>query len=211
MICISVGKRSQLADIELLKVDFIELRLDLIQGDPEELFSLLPDDLSIIATCRPGVYSESQRASLLKECINLGSSFIDIEIESSASYVDELSSFASLKGSGVIVSYHNFQQTPDPAELQRILKTCYAMGGNIAKIATQVNDQQDIRKLLSLFEVEGRKVVVGMGSMGRITRIMSPYLGAEFTFASISREGETAPGQLTVTQLKEIYNMIDVS
>jgi len=47
--------------------------------------------------------------------------------------------------------------------------------------------------------------------MGRITRVMGPYLGAAFTFASLEEGGDTAPGQLTVEQLNEIYKVIDES
>ena len=57
----------------------------------------------------------------------------------------------------------------------------------------------------------GKKVILGMGSRGRITRLLGPYLGAEFTFASTGRNEETAPGQLSVQELIEIYKVIDES
>jgi len=54
-------------------------------------------------------------------------------------------------------------------------------------------------------------VVIGMGEKGRITRVMAPFLGAEFTFASPESGGETAPGQLSVNQLNELFNVINQS
>jgi 3-dehydroquinate dehydratase-1 len=109
----------------------------------------------------------------------------------------------------VIVSFHDFKQTPGRNELERILESCMDRGGDIAKIATQVTSRKDIGNLLSLYDFPGRKVVIGMGPLGRITRVMAPYLGAEFTFASMDEGNETAPGQLSFQQLKRIYNVID--
>jgi 3-dehydroquinate dehydratase-1 len=92
-----------------------------------------------------------------------------------------------------------------------VMIACYEKGGEIAKIATQVNAPYDIRNLLSLYDLPGKKVILGMGPLGRITRLMGPYLGAEFTFASAGEGGGTAPGQLTVKQLNDIYKVINES
>jgi 3-dehydroquinate dehydratase type I len=81
----------------------------------------------------------------------------------------------------------------------------------VAKIATQVNNMQEIMDLLSLYELPGRKVVLGMGSQGRITRVIGPYLGGEFTFASPEPGNETAPGQLCMAELKAIFKAINAS
>jgi len=81
----------------------------------------------------------------------------------------------------------------------------------VAKIATQVGNRQDLLNLLSLYGLPGRKVVLGMGARGRIARVMGPYLGAEFTFASPGSGNETAPGQLSAAQLNAIYKVINAS
>jgi len=138
-------------------------------------------------------------------------SFIDIEIESARETVAELVAHAQKCGTGIIVSYHNFELTPNREALDQLMKRCFERGGSIAKIATMVNSPEDTRNLLSLYDKPGRKVVIGMGSMGRITRIMAPYLGAEFTFASPGDGGETAPGQLSLSQLNELYKVINES
>jgi 3-dehydroquinate dehydratase-1 len=141
--------------------------------------------------------------------MDLGASYIDMEVESSEGTMHPLITHARRTGTGVIVSFHDFKQTPGRNELGRILESCMDRGGDIAKIATQVTSRKDIGNLLSLYDFPGRKVVIGMGLLGRITRIMAPYLGAEFTFASMDEGNETAPGQLSFQQLKKIYNVID--
>ena len=50
-----------------------------------------------------------------------------------------------------------------------------------------------------------------MGKLGRISRVMGPYLGAEFTFAAPGEGEETAPGQLSYDQLEAIYKVINKS
>ena len=143
--------------------------------------------------------------------MDLGATYIDLEIESASHYMKELKEHAESKGVEVIISYHNFEETPGQELLTRKLKACFEMGGDIAKVTTLVNSREDVLSLFSLFDLPGRKVVLGMGSMGRIIRIMAPYLGAEFTFASARRGVETAPGQLDFRQLVELYKVIDES
>jgi 3-dehydroquinate dehydratase len=47
-----------------------------------------------------------------------------------------------------------------------------------------------------------------MGQIGTITRVAAPLLGAEFTYASLEPKLATAPGQLAVDEMKDIYNMM---
>jgi 3-dehydroquinate dehydratase type I len=189
----------------------IELRLDLIREHPSKLLPLIPKNIKTIVTCRGGVYGDREGMELLKDGILLGASFVDMEIETPAAQIELLKSTAREAGCGIILSYHNFERTADREDLESLMIACYEKGADIAKIATQVNAPEDVRNLLSLYELPGKKVILGMGSMGRITRVTGPYLGAAFTFASVGEGGETAPGQLTVKQLNEIYKVIDES
>jgi 3-dehydroquinate dehydratase type I len=49
-----------------------------------------------------------------------------------------------------------------------------------------------------------------MGQAGKISRILSPLFGGIFTYASVSKGRESAPGQLTITELREIYALLGV-
>lgn len=209
MICVSLSHISQLDTVILSGVDLVELRLDLIKEEPSVIYSLIPGEIRTIATLRPDGTSQDKRIAKLKECIDLGASYIDLELESSPDYLEKLLDHARRYGCEPIISYHNFDSTPGREELNSILRQCYDLGGHVAKIATLVNSDNDVRNLISLYEIPERKVILGMGVLGRITRVVGPYLGAEFTFASPGIGGETAPGQLSVQQLNEIYNVID--
>jgi 3-dehydroquinate dehydratase len=47
-----------------------------------------------------------------------------------------------------------------------------------------------------------------MGAEGRLSRILCPLLGGQFTYAAITEGGQSASGQLTVSQLASLYNMV---
>ena len=211
MICVSISHMAQINSVLQSDIELIELRLDLIKEEPRTIYSRITGAVKSVATCRPDGYSEGERITLLKGCMDLGASFVDIEVESSESLVKELRGHVKSCGTELIISYHNFEQTPPRQELTRMLNRCYERGGAIAKIATRVNSLEDTRNLISLYDLPGRKVVIGLGKKGRITRVMAPFLGAEFTFASPETGGETAPGQLSVSQLNELYKMINQS
>lgn len=211
MICVSISGIDQLPALIESGVTLMELRLDLIREDPDHIYKQIPDHVQTIATCRPEGYGESERLELLKTCMDLGANFIDIEIESTDDYLRTLTAHAHQCGAKTIISYHNFEATPDQKELVHLLQKCYERGGDVAKIAVQVNTLKDVHQLLGIYRLPGKKVILGMGKLGRITRLMGPYLGAEFTFGAPGTGIETAPGQFSYKQLTDIYKVIDES
>jgi 3-dehydroquinate dehydratase-1 len=42
-----------------------------------------------------------------------------------------------------------------------------------------------------------------MGELGKISRIVAPFLGAEFTYASLTDDNATAPGQISYQRLNK--------
>ena len=86
-----------------------------------------------------------------------------------------------------------------------------AEGADIAKIACKVHSERDNIRLLGLLDREksgGELVVVGMGEQGRITRIVAPFLGSPFTYASLAEGKETAVGQVSKNKLENIMRLI---
>jgi 3-dehydroquinate dehydratase-1 len=211
MICVSISHIDQLTPVIESGAELIELRFDLLGTLPGELYPNIPVDVKTIATCRPGSHSEMERIRLLTSAIELGAAYVDLELESEESFVKPVLQVANDQQCHVIFSYHNFEATPGRVELRSKFKHCYNRGGALAKIATQVCSTEDILTLNSLYDLPGRKVILGMGDLGRITLITGPYLGSEFTFASPGSGNETAPGQLDSEQLNAIYKVINAS
>ena len=211
MICVSISTIDQLKGILDSGVSLLELRLDLIKEEPESMYKIIPEHMKTIATCRPDRYREADRIELLKRCMDLGAAYVDVEIESPEKTRTLLTEYASTSGTTSIISYHNFHSTPPLQEMEEILKQCFEKGGDVAKLAVQANSLMDVHHLLALYKLPGKKVILGMGKMGRITRLMGPYLGAEFTFGAPESGSETAPGQFSYKQLTDIYKVIDES
>jgi len=209
MICVSISTLDQIGPVIDSGAQFLELRFDLMKVEPSVAYSKFTGAIKTIATCRPGVFSETERVALLKTSMDLGADFIDMEFESSTETVKAIRSHALKSNTELIISYHNFERTPGREKLAQILNQCFQKGGTIAKLATTVDSPADILNLLSLYDLEGRKVLIGMGIHGRITRVLAPYLGSEFSFASPDEGRMTAPGQLTFEHLKAIYTLME--
>ncbi len=133
---------------------------------------------------------------------------MDIEVESDKVLMNEIIMSARTHNTSIIISYHNFEETPALPELEQIVSNCRMAGADVVKIASQVNHTRDLQNLLKLYDGELRMVIIGMGVKGVISRIAAPMLGAEFTFAAAGEGQETAPGQISKEQLLSIIRQI---
>jgi len=234
MICISLADLSFGTCVEALKdIDMAELRLDLLDFSIEqvqEIFSLNKTFFGgsrgaalqksppgrrrheLIATHRPTTISEEERKEILITAIDAGADYVDIEIEAETSFKKAILKTCGAKGCKVIISFHNYENTPSKKELDGIIDRCFNEGANIAKIACRVNNEADAARILSLYDRERTEerelVAIGMGEIGKITRLAAPLLGAPFTFAALAEHKKTAPGQLDMKTLKSILDTI---
>ncbi|HYW94747.1 MAG TPA: type I 3-dehydroquinate dehydratase [Bacteroidales bacterium] len=211
MICISLGDMAFADALSLARqARMVEIRHDLSGYDYPHLAQLIKTASRSVVTCRPGTLNDSERLDVFSFALKNGADYVDVEMENSVPFIEEVKSLTRHFAGDLIISYHNFEMTPILPELESILKHCYGLGGNVAKIATMVNNDTDITNLLSLYRKKGRKVVLGMGDKGMITRVASVPLGAEFTFAASGASETTAPGQLTEDELLEIYHILKI-
>jgi 3-dehydroquinate dehydratase I len=204
MICVSLADKDPVVCLDRIgKLDVAEIRIDLCLLDDESIKTIFSCRKKLIATCRPGVYSQEERMHKLKLAVESGATFLDLEFEADEAYRNEMLEFAHLHQCDVIISYHNYEGTPELDELEKIMAKAFAYGADIAKIATMVNVNRDNSKILSLYKAPGRLIAIGMGELGKISRIVAPFLGAEFTYASLSEDNQTAPGQISYEKLNK--------
>jgi 3-dehydroquinate dehydratase I len=204
MICVSLAEESAAACLGALKaLDCAEIRIDRTRLTLDDIRTLFSLPKVLIATCRPGPYVDKDRKRFLMEAIESGAAFVDVEVESEESYREEIIAKASACGSRVIVSFHDQVKTPERHVLERIVESCFRAGADIAKIACMVHSSRDNARLLGLLDDSRKIVVIGMGEKGKITRVVAPLLGSPFTFASLSKEKETAAGQIDKKTLEE--------
>ena len=209
MICVSLSEKDPAKCLEVLEqVEMAEIRLDLCGFTDEDIKRIFSARKKLIATCRPGSYPDTERMHKLKVAIDSGATFVDLEYESPDDVRFPMLDYAHQCRCDVIISYHNYESTPSLSELERIMCHCFELGADLTKIATQVNVNRDNSKILSLYKAPGRLVAIGMGELGKISRIVAPFLGAEFTYASLSDENATAPGQISYTRLNQFIKDI---
>jgi len=209
MICVSLAESTPEKYLAALEgITFAEIRIDRMRTGEEGVGRIFSSHPRLIATCRPGRFTDARRLALLRAAVSAGAAYVDIEVEAGASYKRALVREARSAGCGVIVSYHDLERTPPRTELQGVVDRCFASGADIAKIACRVRSRKDNARLLGLLDDDRALVVVGLGKKGTMTRIMGPLAGGRFSFASRSRGRETAGGQIPHKALARLIRMV---
>jgi 3-dehydroquinate dehydratase-1 len=211
MICLSIAESDMAAISNALAAgnyDLAEIRLDQARLSKKEVEKIFTGNGKLIATCRPGAFNEEDRRDMLSWAISAGAAYVDIEVESSDEFKTHLIELARKNNCRIIISYHNYEKTPDERELWQIVDWCFDSGADIAKIACAVNSSQDNARLLSLYNSERPLISIGMGRRGAFTRLAGLFMGAPFTYASLAAGKETAEGQINKEQLLELTERI---
>jgi 3-dehydroquinate dehydratase type I len=148
---------------------------------------------------------------LLSHAAAAGFDLVDIELSvaSSNPIVKQLKS----QGSEVIVSFHDYSRTLSSEELRKVLQAEKNVGGDVCKVVTTAVKPSDNLTILGFVADEStntRLVSFAMGSCGIPSRILSPWFGSEFTFAAISEESKTADGQLSVDDLRMVWQTLGI-
>jgi 3-dehydroquinate dehydratase / shikimate dehydrogenase len=192
---------------------FFEFRLDYLKDPSSGLdlinkFRRVHPETQILATCRHrqahGHFggSTEKQIGLLRSSAEAGATLLDLEIEvaeKSQAAVKPLRELAQL-----VVSYHNFQNTP---ALDGVLRRLSKVPADIYKIATMARKPTDNLRLIQFVQRnENRSLVtLTMSEVGAASRILMPSLGSMFTYAAPSDVPGTAPGQLSAKTLRSLY------
>ena len=208
MICVALSEKKSLADIG--KFNLAELRLDMLKLSNEEIADVFSKNRCLIATCRETYYSRDERLLILKNAVLSGASYVDVEIESDASFKSEIIPLAKTNNCKVIVSYHNYDGTPSIDDLENVISDSLKDGADIVKITTFAHTPEDSARILSLYSVNRPRPLAAfcMGEAGKITRVACVRLGAPFTYASYSDASRTASGQIYYEDMRCIFERL---
>jgi 3-dehydroquinate dehydratase type I len=150
------------------------------------------------------------RIGLLREAIEKGADFVDVEFSMPLIYREPL--FRNRKRTRVIVSRHILNGTPSRQALTNLLGKMAATGADIVKIVSRARELEDNRRVLELLPLARRLgiplITFCLGSRGRVSRILSPLLGGFLTFASLEEGEESAEGQVPAREMKEILSRL---
>ena len=205
MICVSLQNKDYQEILEILKtVEMAEIRLDRCALEDEEIEALFADsDVPLIATCR--LSEEPQAPELLELAIRSGAKYADLEMEAPAAVGRRIREACREYGSVLIRSYHNYEDTPSLETLQALVERARTFGGEVVKIVTTAHSEAHNATVAALYKdaVPGSLVAFCMGEAGKASRLDALRYGAPFTYACLSKEDATAPGQWTWEEMKE--------
>ncbi|MBP1912799.1 3-dehydroquinate dehydratase [Thermococcus stetteri] len=146
---------------------------------------------------------EVERLELYKRAIELRPAYVDVELNSEI--VGEVVGLAREKGVSVILSYHDFEGTPNFGELLSILGEMEKLEPDVMKVVTTANSVLDNLRVLRLYGRAENLIAFCMGPLGRVSRVFSAQL-APFTYAPLDET--VAPGQLLAEELERLRVML---
>jgi 3-dehydroquinate dehydratase/shikimate dehydrogenase len=187
--------------------ELIELRID-ATDDGGVLSNLLASKtLPVIVTCRAkfegGLSSldDSGRIDLLAGAADRGADYLDIEL-ATIRRRGEIPS--SLRKAKLILSSHDFSGRPD--RIYNLLVEIDQAGCDVKKIAWTARSVRDNLEAFEILQKTNKPTIaLCMGEAGVISRILAKKFGAFLTFAALDEKSATAPGQISIGTLKNLY------
>ena len=186
------------------QADIAELRLDLMpEYDLPRILAERP--CPVIVTNRAeregGGFrgGEEERVRPLLEAISLGAEFVDIEH-------DAVHLIGERGQTWLIVSQHDFAAMP--ADLGQLHHDLGEKGADVVKTAGMAGSVLDsLRVLEALSESPMPAIAIAMGEYGLISRLLSlRYESCVLTYASLDQGEPVAPGQLSVSDMRDVYH-----
>ncbi len=141
----------------------------------------------------------------LLKAIEAGAKYVDLEVEAPPMMGRKIRQACQEYGTMLIRSFHDFEGTPPEATLLSLLDKGRRFGGEVVKIVTTATCKADADRVMALYhEAEpGTLVAFCMGPEGRESRLEALKQGAPFTYACLTAEEATAPGQWTAAEMDE--------
>jgi 3-dehydroquinate dehydratase-1 len=198
-----------------LGADYVEVRFDFLNPDllPEALQAARGIKDRTVFTLRSrsegGMFAstEENRLRWLYRLADQEPMLLDVELDTLKKN-DELADFLEKKRSPLLVSWHDFEKTPSSDSIADVLSDMRSYS-NYVKIVTMAHSIEDSLRVLELYEtaIGLSPIFFAMGEAGVISRLLCTMIGnAPFTYASL--EKSLAPGQLTLKQMKKLYDKI---
>ncbi len=203
---------TQIDDLQAIKnkLDGVELRLDLIPSWNQEILKNLlnsskyPFMFTLRKASHGGAFSgsEKEREKQLLELLKLEPPFMDLEYDMRKEFLEEV--LINYPKTSFILSYHNFETTPE--DLEDLFSQMSVYPAYQYKIAAKAVSTIDAFKMLLFGKKRPQVSVICMGAKGEFARVLAPIAGNVINYASLDKAKQTAPGQLSLKDLTEIYH-----
>ena len=197
--------------------DLLEYRLDLGEATLDAL-SEYAGELPVLVTNRPtweggeaadtpGRLDALETAAAFDHVTALDIELATLEAGDGTAVLDR----AAAEGVSVVVSTHDFEQTPSKDDLRDLL-TRASEYGDVAKLAVTAQDRGDVLDLLSvtheLTEAGETVATMAMGEAGHHSRAVAPLYGSKIGYAPVDPADATAPGQYDLSTLRLLVDQL---
>ncbi|HTW58633.1 MAG TPA: shikimate dehydrogenase [Terriglobales bacterium] len=199
---------------------FLEFRLDYLSKPGLAIprvkrFTESHPGTVVIATCRRVASGGKFRGSIASQLDILGKAaasgcqLVDIELQTASKC--KPAQIQKLRGrAGLILSFHDFRGTK---KLDETLEKMRAFPADYYKLVSTATTLADNVAMIQFLAREGDRhslVSMCMGEQGIISRVLGLRAGSAFTFASAGIGQETAPGQISAQELRNVYRIEQV-
>lgn len=215
MICIPIVARSNAEALHVIRLaasepaDIMEIRLDLIGGEPDVEALVAASRIPVLATCRSrregGGFggTPEQCAALLDRAAAAGAAYIDAETG-----VAPL--LARRRGLTTIASWHDLDGVPD--DLEAKVGRLAALPCDWVKFAVMAHSQIDnVRVFDAIAACPKPCIGIAMGEFGLPSRVLGLAHGSRLAFGRPEAGMESAAGQPTARELEYVYRIRDIT
>lgn len=137
---------------------------------------------------------------------------IDVELFNEEENIKDLVEAAHINGLAVIISNHDFKNTPSKEEIISRLRKAAELGGDLPKIAVMPTCAADVITLLDATRImneeyaKGPIITMSMAGKGVISRLSGEIFGSALTFGAAKKV--SAPGQISVVDLRKTIQLL---
>ena len=137
-------------------------------------------------------------------CESKLAAMVDYEMSNAPAHVAQVREMSAACGVKLVLSFHDFDKTPDAQFLASRFALAQQLGADVAKIAVMPGDMIDVLALLAATleanqSLEIPVVSMVMGSLGAVTRLCGWTFGSAMTFAV--GQSSSAPGQMPIEEI----------
>ncbi|MGI6068063.1 type I 3-dehydroquinate dehydratase [Absicoccus porci] len=222
-----IAAAKSFANVEL---DIVEWRVDWFEGvfdfdqvkDVAQALRDVLQDTPILFTFRtakeggekaiePDVYVALNQKMAQTGLVDL----VDVEAFTGDDYVAQIIEVAHQNNVKVVASNHDFDKTPDQADIVSRLRKMQEQGADIPKVAVMPNNKKDVLTLLAATEEMATNyadrpiITMSMAGTGLISRLCGEVFGSAATFGAVGKV--SAPGQMNAEDLNTILTLIHKS
>lgn len=180
----------------------IELRLDLFPTlDLDEIAKAIQTRPTLLTLRRTNLRTEAEREKWIETLLVLKPAYLDLEWDMAPLFLEKMiSQYPETK---FVLSYHNFETLPE--DLEDLYRRMNRYNVFTYKIAAHTRSTNEALQLLLFAKTHPKTSVICMGERGSFGRVLGPIVGNRIDFACLDERSKTAPGQLTLDELVNVY------